>query len=104
MSNYLKVTHSLGSGSTYEAEHTFHGLEIAAMRADDEAIRASVKPEDATFEQGLRSAAMRTAAALLEVHDDTGISLDNWVGPRELVELCLHTLGYPDGTFLENHV
>lgn len=38
------------------------------------------------------------AAALLEVHDDTGISLDNWKGPREFVEMML---GEP---IQENHV
>lgn len=29
---------------------------------------------------------LRCAAALLECHDLTGISLDNWRGPREFVE------------------
>ena len=35
------------------------------------------------------------AAALLEVHDDTGISLDDWVGPREFVNDVLAEFGLP---------
>lgn len=38
------------------------------------------------------------AAALLEVHDQTGLSLDNWKGPREFVEMLL------GGSITENHV
>jgi hypothetical protein len=40
------------------------------------------------------AAAYETAAALLEEHDATGISLDNWTGPRELVNRCLSALGW----------
>ena len=41
---------------------------------------------------------LEAAAALLEVHDSTGISLDNWNGPREFVE---DLIGTP---ITENHV
>jgi hypothetical protein len=34
----------------------------------------------------LRRLAREVAADLLEMHDDTGISLDTWVAARELVE------------------
>jgi hypothetical protein len=40
------------------------------------------------------AAAYETAAALLEEHDATGISLDHWIGPRELVNRCLQSLGW----------
>ena len=45
----------------------------------------------------------RAAADLLEVHDASGISLDNWAGPRNLVNLALtrHTQA---GTFTPNGV
>ena len=109
------VSHSLGgpvsnyyefrsAKDNYVAQHTNHDLEIAAMRADSEAIMDAVDPALATLEQGFRCAAMMTAAALLEVHDATGISLDTWTGPLHLVEMCLRVLGYPEGTFLRNGV
>lgn len=45
----------------------------------------------------------RAAADLLEVHDATGISLDDWIGPRNLVNFALsrYTTG---GTLLPNGV
>lgn len=36
--------------------------------------------------------ALRASAALLSCHDETGISLDDWHEPRDLVE---HLLGRP---------
>jgi hypothetical protein len=47
---------------------------------------------------------MDAAAALLEVHDATGISLDSWRGPRELVEYALTLMQFPANTLLDNRV
>lgn len=87
-----------------EHRHTVHEDEIRALRAEALRLCGEVKPEDATPQQAILNAAFEASAALLEVHDDTGISLDDWVGPREMVEACLTGIGYPDGTFLENEV
>ena len=46
----------------------------------------------------LEAAALRAAADLLECHDATGISLDDWEGPGALVNLLLPK------RFLHNHV
>lgn len=83
---------------------TDHTDEIRALRAESNRLCREVKPEDATPEQAILNAAFMASAALLEVHDASGISLDNWIGPREMVEACLTGIGYPDGTFLENGV
>lgn len=51
----------------------------------------------------LRLAAVKCAASLLECHDDTGISLDDWSpGPKDLVNVVLEQ--YEMGELLENHV
>lgn len=47
---------------------------------------------------------IQTAMTLLETHDATGISLDDWTGPREMVLLALNLVGYPDEALLENGV
>jgi hypothetical protein len=58
-----------------------------------------------TYAQSAPASAIvcRAAADLLEVHDRTGISLDRWDGPRDLVNLALsrHT---GSGTFTPNGV
>lgn len=89
--------------SGYTATHTDHSQEIAALRVQSRRLMRKHPAESATLEQAIANAAFETAAALLEVHDDTGISLDEWIGPRQLVERCLEAVGHPD-TFLENHV
>lgn len=104
MSQYVDVKYD-----HYEAKHTDHSGEIEALRAKVAEIMAqypdtSVLPDEERLRVRMQSSHLMCAAALLEVHDDTGISLDNWVGPRELVEDSLEFLGFPDGTFLENHV
>lgn len=58
---------------------------------------------DFTLPVMVMGAVTECAAALLEVHDDTGISLDNWVGPRELCELALLIIG-ADEAFLVNGI
>lgn len=40
-------------------------------------------------EGSLEQLAHLTAADLLEAHDETGISLDNWAAARALVEYCM---------------
>lgn len=52
----------------------------------------------------LESVILFGAAALLEVHDATGISLDDWTGPHEIVIQGLLIAGYDRSAFLENGV
>ena len=99
MSRYFEFT----SGS-YTATQTDHTDEIAALRSESARLMRETPPEEAQHVDAILNAAFETAAALLEVHDATGISLDDWDGPRELVVACLTGIGYPDGTFLPNHV
>ena len=99
MSRYIEVT-----SQSYKATHTDHTDEIAALRSESQRLMRETPFEKAQYVDAILNAAFETAAALLEVHDATGISLDDWVGPRELVESCLTGIGYPDGTFLPNHV
>ena len=85
-------------------ELTDHAVFIAAMRREAAMLRVMEGQRLLGAEQDrLRKDAefMECAAALLEVHDSTGISLDDWRGPRELVETALRIVG---GTFTENGV
>jgi hypothetical protein len=75
---------------------TDHGDEILAMRQQ----AAMTQGDDIT--SALEVAMLNCAAALLEVHDATGIVLDTWSGPRELVELALELIG-ADDQFLDSH-
>lgn len=80
---------------------TNHVQEIDQLRARSREIRLAhphPKPpqDDHIF---LQVAGLETAAALLEVHDASGISLDRWIGPRQLVEFFIGP-----GKFLENGV
>lgn len=69
------------------------------MRTTDHAGEiAWLRLEGITTGERLRSLAFMTAAELLQGHDETGISLDNWDAPRALVE---HLLGH---AILENGV
>lgn len=105
MSHREKRTINLGNGGTYEQDYTVHADEIAAMRQRVADIMAEYpNASEAPRVAFLEATICQAAAALLEVHDDTGISLDNWVGPREVVETALMTIGLPRETFLENHV
>lgn len=45
-----------------------------------------------TEPQTLEAMALMVSIDLLKAHDETGISLDDWVSARQLVE---HLLGYP---------
>lgn len=100
MSQYKDVKHG-----SYEARHSDHSAEIEAMRAKAAEIRAQESENPDPLEpEGLQVLVLECASALLEVHDDTGISLDDWKGPRELVEGALALTGFPEGTFLVNEV
>ena len=71
--------------ATNHSRTTDHSEEIRALR---DAWLAQ------TERQSHRTAILyRAAADLLEVHDETGISLDDWDGPRNLVNLALSDLG-----------
>lgn len=60
----------------HTSDRTDHSTDITALR--DRA---------ATYEEGsFVRLTVETAADLLELHDETGISLDNWVAARGLVE------------------
>lgn len=70
-------------GTAYTGYRTTdHADEIATLRraADDAGLSTADR------------LACAAAAALLVCHDDTGISLDDWDEPRDLVE---HLLGRP---------
>lgn len=100
MSKHVQVQHG-----TYSGIHSDHSEEITALRQRVGLLITQHPPETATPEQAILITGLETAAALLEVHDDTGISLDNWIGPRQLVESAFMYLGLdPDATFLENGV
>lgn len=72
---------------------TNHRHQIEIMR------KVATKPNNVGSQFSHRVLA---AAALLEVHDDTGISLDNWHGPKEFVNDVLAEFDLPP--FTENHV
>jgi hypothetical protein len=57
--------------------YTDHSAAIAALRARCPSDTAALDDEQV---------ATLLAADLLEAHDDTGISLDNWISAREFVE------------------
>lgn len=66
-----------------------HSADITALRSTAKQLRALHTSEELTHLIAVKSAMYETAAALLEVHDATGISLDHWKGPRDLVELLI---------------
>lgn len=61
--------------------------------SDDVArLRAACPPDTTPMLTDMEVAAL-LAADLLEAHDDTGISLDNWIAAREFVERHIgHTI------------
>ncbi|MDE9365427.1 hypothetical protein PZ938_07400 [Luteipulveratus sp. YIM 133132] len=76
------------------------GTELTGYRTTDHSeeiarLRTSARfPEHTLLERRAR----RAAAELLVCHDGTGISLDDWDGPRDLIE---YLLGHP---ILKNQV
>jgi hypothetical protein len=76
---------------------TSHEVEIAMLRYEATKYRDLLK-DHPTPGHLLQAVAREAAAALLETHDTSGISLDEWKGPRELVEFFIGE------SFLENHV
>ncbi len=78
--------------ATNHCRTTDHSEEIGALRF--------LSDNTPNVEVGILA---RCAADLLEVHDATGISLDDWTGPRNLVNFALSrfTTG---GTLLPNGV
>lgn len=65
---------------------TDHSKDIADLRRRAAAFRG---PRNV---QTTHSNDLECAAALLECHDETGISLDEWDGPRQFVE---QYIGHP---------
>ena len=63
---------------------TNHAGAIATIRAEANRLSSSTPT----------AIALRAAADLLEVHDATGISLDNWDNPAALVNWALDYCGY----------
>lgn len=63
---------------TYMSEYSDNRIEVGLLRQ-----RAELMPD------GLRKLAYLASADLLECHDDTGISLDDWTAVRNLVEFCI---------------
>lgn len=83
---------------------TDHSDDIAALRAFTKNIMEQYPDiDDCPDLEQLQAVVCQAAAALLECHDATGISLDNWTGPRELVVQALWTVGRFD-VFKENNV
>lgn len=74
MSNLTLVT-----GEGLRATRTDHSAEIGQMLAHADEIAGQMGKRGLTIN-------LRAAAALLEVHDATGISLDAWPPVREFVE------------------
>lgn len=66
---------------------TDHRTEIEALRglADNMAVGSDPSHTD----ELLKVLTLRVAADLLEIHDATGISLDNWPAARQLVEVLI---------------
>lgn len=87
---------------------TDHNIEITAMREKAKEIVQKYPiggEERAPESEFWKCTILMASAALLECHDATGISLDDWVGPRELVELGLTLIDLDsDEVFLKNGV
>lgn len=75
---YVTKTVDLGAVGSYEQRLTDHSVEIAHMRQI-----ANVNKDGF---QRIDVLSILVACDLLEGHDDTGLSLDNWVPVREFVE------------------
>jgi hypothetical protein len=85
---------------------TDHSDEITMMRYAATAIRTRYPDsKDCPYVEYLEARVLDGAADLLEVHDATGISLDDWDGPRKLVETAMRILKLDHATtFLTNGV
>lgn len=80
---------------------TDHSEDITAM---EKFVLESMVEDHPEYGMFLETLIVKAAAALLTCHDATGISLDNWTGPRELVEQALTIIGKGDEDFVENGV
>lgn len=74
-----------------DMHYTDHTAEVAHLRLRAAIYRKTITGDLTNLEKTIVFA-METAADLLEIHDDTGLSLDNWEAARGLVE---HLLGEP---------
>lgn len=83
----------LPGGPEYNYRTTDHSVEISLLRRRAAAYRHSTDRHER-----VESLIAECAAALLQCHDETGISLDDWPGPRELVEYAI------ESRLLENHI
>lgn len=89
--------------------HTDHAEEIATMRAWAEMLTkgdpfSKVTTASGEMPTGTLVTILEAAAGLLEVHDHTGISLDDWHGPKELVQHALVLMQFSPDALLPNGV
>ena len=68
-------------------DRTDHSTAIALLRTRAEQLKSDRDTQ----------LAMEVAADLLELHDDTGISLDAWASAREMVERFIGQPITPNG-------
>lgn len=84
MSRIIKAGETRPNGQVCTFDYTDHSVEIAELRYQAACMR------ERDLEPGYNRAryieALEAAAALLEVHDDTGIVLDNWWPVRQFIE------------------
>lgn len=71
---------------------TDHSQEIVDLRVEAFKLNEIMHLDGTCPTEGhiIRSMALSVAADLLELHDRTGISLDNWRSARAMVEFFLH--------------
>lgn len=98
MTDKPQLFHRMGpNGSEYAT-----AAEIAAEQAvrtdHSESITRLREVAAEHGKAGLFGLCCEASAALLEVHDNASVSLDNWVGPRELVNRVLGELTLPPFT------
>ena len=79
-------------------DRTDHSAEIAVLRRTAETLDIKGLLDNPDAPASIESLTYYLAADLLGCHDDTGISLDNWLAARQLVERLTGT------PVRENHV
>lgn len=72
---------------------TDHNPAILDLRVEAYKLNELMRFDGACPTEGhrLREMSLEVAADLLEMHDQGGISLDNWVSARSLVEELIHS-------------
>lgn len=92
MARYLDKPNASG-GTTDHAEEI---VELRAMAAEALADSDSMSDEGVFTDGRLTYLTLNLAADLLEAHDQTGISLDDWPYARQLVEALLESPVLPN--------